>query len=164
MILEGVALELLPAKLVTSHLYMIPHWVLIVLVLVAVFYDTENTHAAVLYGLIFGLVIDIVYTGVLGIYMFTYGICIYLIHSLSRFFHANILSSLLMGILAIMFADASIHLLFSMIEIADMAWGNYFLYRLLPTIVANMLFLLLFYPLLAKRFEIWKDQRLHHSL
>src|SRR5690625_6724150 len=72
MVLEGVALELLPAKLVMSNSIIVPHWVFIFLAFIAVFFDEENTYYSVLYAVIFGLLIDVVYTGVLGVYMFSY--------------------------------------------------------------------------------------------
>src|SRR5690625_7032993 len=74
MVLEGVALELLPATVTDGKLLIISHWVLISLVFSAIFFDDEHTSYSVVYAIIFGLLIDIVYIHILGIYMFTYAI------------------------------------------------------------------------------------------
>lgn len=66
LITEGVALEILPSSIVLSDTLIVPHWVFICLIFIAVLYDNENTYYSVLYALIFGILIDIVYTGVLG--------------------------------------------------------------------------------------------------
>jgi len=156
MVLEGVALELLPATVTDGKLLIISHWVLISLVFSAIFFDDEHTSYSVVYAIIFGLLIDIVYIHILGIYMFTYAMTIYIIKKLTRLFHSNLASTLLLGILGIVLADWFIYIIFTMIGYADLSLGNYLLYRLLPTIMANIIFLIIVYPLLSKKLPQWK--------
>src|SRR5690625_651119 len=87
MVLEGVALELLPANLVMSNSIIVPHWVFIFLAFIAIFFDEENTYYSILYAVIFGLLIDVVYTGVLGVYMFSYAVSVYVIYGLKKMIH-----------------------------------------------------------------------------
>lgn len=162
-VLEGVALELLPPKLVVSNLLIIPHWVLVLLVFQAIFYDRESTYYSVLYGLVFGLLIDIVYTDVLGVYMFSYALVIYIIHGLRKMLHGNIYVTLVLGIVGIMLADISINFIYTMVGITDMTWVDYMKYRLLPTVLSNLVFLLLLYPLFVKRFIRWGREQLTRS-
>lgn len=159
-VLEGVALELLPSNLVMSDLFIIPHWVLVILIFIAIFYDRENTYFSVLYGLIFGLLIDVVYTGVLGVYMFSYALIIYIIHGLIKMLHGNIYVTLLLGFIGIVLADNSINFIYTMVGITDMTWINYIKIRLIPTVVSNLLFLILLYPIIAKRFTRWGKEQL----
>ena len=79
-VLEGVALDLLPVQLLSAQTLIVPHWVFIILIFIVIFYDKEDTYYSIVYAVIFGLLIDIVYTGILGIYMFSYGFGIYIIH------------------------------------------------------------------------------------
>src|SRR5690625_4122041 len=83
-VLEGVALDLLPVQLLSAQTLIVPHWVFIILIFIVIFYDKEDTYYSIVYAVIFGLLIDIVYTGILGIYMFSYGFGIYIIHELTR--------------------------------------------------------------------------------
>lgn len=162
-VLEGVALELLPAKLVMGDFLIIPHWVLVFLVFLAIFYDHENTYYSVLYGLIFGLLIDVVYTGILGVYMFSYGFVIYLVHGLKKLLHDNVYVTLILGLAGIALADIFINFIYTMVGLTDAAWTDYFLYRLLPTVILNLVFLLVLYPVFVKRLIRWGREQLTKS-
>jgi rod shape-determining protein MreD len=162
-VLEGVALELLPSKLVMGNLLIVPHWVLVFLVFLAVFYDYENTYFSVLYGIIFGLLIDVVYTGVLGVYMFSYAIVIYIVHGLKKMLHGNIYVTLLLGFIGVALADSLIHFIFKMVGLTDTVWTDYFTHRLLPTVILNLVFLLILYPIFVKRLTTWGREHLTKS-
>lgn len=160
LILEGVALELLPATLVKGDLVIVPHWVLAFLVLMSILYDREDTYMSILYGLVFGLLIDVVYTGVLGVYMFTYAVVIYIVHGLTKVLHANIFGAIVLGVTGLVLAEASINVIFSVVGLSEMEWTTYLLYRMLPTVLANLLFLLLLYPFVKRRLDDWRQDDL----
>ncbi|MFS0672941.1 rod shape-determining protein MreD [Ornithinibacillus sp. 179-J 7C1 HS] len=157
LVLEGVALDLLPSGLIDGDIMITPHWVLMFLVLIAIYYDRRNSYHSIVYALIFGLLFDIAYTGILGVYMFTYGVTVYIIHELRNMLHSNIYSVLLFGIISIIIADVIINMIYYFVGIMDAEWINYIMSRLLPSILANSIFLLIIYPIFAKRLEKWKD-------
>ncbi|MDY0396872.1 rod shape-determining protein MreD [Virgibacillus halophilus] len=163
MIMEGVALELLPKKLVGGSMMIVPHWVLIFLMLTAVFYDRRNTYMSVWYAIIFGLLIDIVYTEILGVYMFTYAVTIYLIHGLSKFLQSNIAALGLFAILGITVADCAINTVYVVVGLVTADWNWYIIFRLLPTIAANLIFLLIMYPIFSSRLTRWSQEKSFHS-
>lgn len=163
LVLEGVALELLPVKLVAGNFLIVPHWVLVFLLFMAIFYDKENTYFSVLYGVLFGLLIDAVYTGILGVYMFAYALIAYIIHGLKKMLHANIYVTMLLGVLGIALADIAIYFIFLFIEITDIRFVEYIKFRLLPTVIANLLFLLAIYPIMNNRLARWKAEQLSDS-
>src|SRR5690625_354006 len=157
-VLEGVALDLLPIQLLNTKTLIVPHWVLIILIFIVIFYDLEDTYYSILYGIIFGLLIDIVYTGILGIYMFSYGFGIYLIHELKKFVHTNFYMVTIIGIIGLILADIFIHTMYSMIGYADVLWSEYILFRLVPTILANLIILIVLYPFLKKWLTNWSSE------
>lgn len=152
---EGVALKLLPSTMVEGNLLIISHWVLIILIFTAIYYDTEETNYSLIYAIVFGLLVDIVYTDILGIYMFTYAITVYIIKKLIRLLHSNLLSTILFGVLGIVIADMLIYMIFTVIGLVDLEMVDYLMFRLAPTLIANIIFLVLTYPLLAKRLSYW---------
>src|SRR5699024_4638891 len=160
MVLEGVALELLPAKLVMSNSIIVPHWVFIFLAFIAVFFDEENTYYSVLYALIFGLLMDVVYTGVLGVYMLSYAVVIYVVHRAKKMFHSNIYVTMFLGIIGIVLAEIIINIVFSVVDISVMTWYEYTIYRLVPTVLANLIFLVVAYPFSQKWFSKWSQEQL----
>ena len=159
-ILEGVALDLLPSELIMSDMLMVPHWVFAFLVYMAVFYDNDNTYHSVVYALLFGLLIDIVYTGILGIYMFTYALIIYIIHGLKKMLQGNFYVLLLLGAVGFILVDLSIYVIYMVVGLTDMVWENYLTGRLLPTGASNLVFLLIVYPFIAKRLARWGREQL----
>lgn len=160
LILEGVALDILPVSLIKGDFIFVSHWVFVFLVLLAIFYDREDTYFSVFYGLLFGLLIDIAYTGVLGVYMFSYALGAYMVHGLTKILHANVFVTLLLGTAGLILADVMINVIFSFTGLAEMAWQDYIVYRLVPTVTANILFLLALYPIMTQRLLRWKKDQL----
>lgn len=157
LIVEGVGLDLLPFENIDTMI--VPHFVLMFLVLVTIFYDKEDTYAAVLYSVIFGLLIDVVYTGVLGVYMFSYALVIYLVHKLKRLMHTNFVVTLFLGCVALILVESSIYIIYLTINFTSMLWLDFLLYRLLPTILANLIFLTILYPIIVKRLSSWIKEK-----
>jgi len=159
-VLEGVALILLPASFLMGQTFIIPHWALVVLVYIVLFYDREDTYYAVTYAAIFGLLIDIAYTSVLGVYMFAYASVIFLIQSVKNRFHGNVYVTMLLGIFSIALADLIVHTIYLLVGLSDITWGVYFLHRMLPSVLLNLIFLIVLYPLLARRLDRWQQEQL----
>lgn len=159
LVLEGVSLDLLPTFLLNSHTLIIPHWVFVLLLFITVFYDDEDTYYAVFYCIIFGLLIDVVYTGVLGIYMFSYAFVIYIIQEVKRLIHENFYAVLFLGGIGILGVDLSIYMIYKMVGLTDMLWNDYLLFRLLPTMLANLIFLIILYPIMKKYLVKWGNER-----
>ncbi|WP_152654754.1 rod shape-determining protein MreD [Oceanobacillus sp. CFH 90083] len=155
MVLSGVALELLPHQLLMGTYMIVPHWLFVMLIYIAIFYDRNDTYYAVLYALIFGLLFDIVYTGILGVYMFSYGLVIYIVRGLKKMLQGNFYVLLILSAFGIALADISIYTTFTVIGLADMPIEVYLLNRLVPTILLNLLFLVLIYPLIIKPMRKW---------
>src|SRR5699024_190326 len=159
-IFEGVAINLLPTALILTDYLIIAHWVLVFLVYIAIYYDTESTYYSVLYAILFGLLIDILYTGILGVYMFSYATVIYVIHGLQKLLQRNFFVLLLLGFTAIVSADFLIYAMYYVVGITEMAGQDYLMQRLVPTILANFLFLLILFPIIKKSITRWGDEQL----
>ncbi|WP_217586854.1 rod shape-determining protein MreD [Lentibacillus saliphilus] len=154
-VVEGIALEILPADVVAGESMIIPHWLLIALVFSSIFYDREQSWLSVGYALLFGFLFDIAYTGILGVYMFSYGVAIYVTHSLKKYLQSNIYTAMMIGTLAIIVADGIIEVIFSLVGFANISLSEYIMFRLVPTILANLLFLIASYPILKHWLMKW---------
>ncbi|MCP3030454.1 rod shape-determining protein MreD [Halobacillus sp. A1] len=157
LVFQGMAMSLLPAKIAYSELLMTPHWVLCFVLIIAIFFDKDDTYHCVWYGMIFGLLIDVVYTGVLGVYMVTYTIVAYVIHGVHKWVHETFFVSLLLAMAGVGLADAVLYVIYSFVQITEMPWWNYVVLRLVPTILANVVFFVFLYPLMKNRVERWSD-------
>ncbi|WP_085991783.1 rod shape-determining protein MreD [Oceanobacillus senegalensis] len=155
LILEGIAIQFLPSNFLLRDSLMVPHWILILLIFISVFFDRTHTYYALLYAVIFGLLVDIVYTGILGVYMFSYALVIYIIHVLKKFLQGNFFVTFLFSILGLILSDYVITFIYNLVGIIEVNWDNYWLNRLVPTVTLNLAFFLIFYPILSKRLYKW---------
>lgn len=156
--LEGVALDFLPQSMLNSQSLIVSHWVFVFMIYIALYFDTEKTYHGVTMAAIFGLLIDIVYTDILGVYMFAYFVSIYIIFLLGRTIRINLPGSILLGVIGITMADAIIYLIYSFINVTQLRIEEYAYYRLLPTILANVIFLIILYPIFNKRLLRWREK------
>lgn len=159
-VLEGVAIDLLPDRFVLNNFLIVPHWVFIMLALVSIYYDTYDTFYAVVYGVIFGLLIDIVYTNILGVYMFAYPLAIYMIHVMKRYFITNFILTMVMTMIGLLIVEWFIVFAYTLTGSIHIVVDSTFFDRILPTTLANMVFLLLMYPICKPIFLRWQKEAL----
>lgn len=158
--LEGVALDFLPTGIVKSDSIIVSHWVFVFTFYIALYFDTDKTYNGVIFAAIFGLLIDIVYTNILGVYMFAYFVSIYLVFIMGRSIRVNLLGAILLGIVGLTIVDSIIYFIYYFIGVTYIPLGDYAYYRLLPTVLANIVFLIMLYPLLYKRLAHWQERQL----
>ncbi|UFT97920.1 rod shape-determining protein MreD [Radiobacillus kanasensis] len=163
LVIEGVATDFLPNYFVEKDWFIIPHWQLTFLILVAIFYDREDTYYSVYLAAPFGLITDIVYTSVLGVHMFVYALIAYAIHGLKKLLHTNFFVAVLLTLLGVGVSDVAFYIIYSFVGESSLLWREYFMIRLLPTLVANLLFLFLLYPIMKNKLVKWSDDRFENS-
>src|SRR5690625_2983079 len=105
---QGVAIELLPAGMKFADIYIIPHRLLMMLILQVTYEETDNTLIPILYGAIFGLITDIVYTGILGIYMFVLALSVYVVQLLHRLFQTNYITNVFFSIVSVLVMEIAL--------------------------------------------------------
>lgn len=160
LVLESTAIDFLPNDWVMSSLHIIPHWVLIILVYIAIFYDYDRTYFCVLYGIMFGFLVDLLYTDMLGIYMFAYGMITYIAHGLKKLLHANLYVTIILSVVSVALADVVLFVLYTLVGVTNIGWDPYWQVRLIPTVIANLVFALLLYPLFPALFRRWSESQL----
>lgn len=151
---QGVAMELLPPSIKFATLYLTPHWLLLFLILVAGFVYPQKPMIPIMYAAVFGLMTDIVYTGVLGVYMFVIAMSLYVAQLLYRLLQVNLLMVSVISVISVFVVEISLLAIYSLIGFSTMTIGDFFIYRFLPTILANILFLIIIYfP--SRRILLW---------
>lgn len=154
-VIEGVAYDLIPETMLDKGWLIVAHWAFLFLILMALFYDLEHTYYSILAAIIIGLVTDIVYTDIIGVYMFAYGLVIYFVHGIRKVLHANFIVAVFLMIVGVVLADSGTSFVYSFIGVNNMQLTNYLLYRLLPTVIANMLAFIVLYLLFKNRLISW---------
>src|SRR5699024_4868816 len=88
------ALELLPNNLLNLSVIITPHWILVFLITLSFLYEEADPQEFIPYAIIFGLLVDIVYTDTLGVYMFAYGLALFTAILLKRILQEKIIMTL----------------------------------------------------------------------
>src|SRR5690625_7220652 len=91
LIFEGFSLELLPNYLLNLSVIATPHCILVFLIILSFLYEEIDPQDFIPYAIIFGLLVDIVYTDTLGVYMFAYGLALFTVILLKRILQENII-------------------------------------------------------------------------
>lgn len=158
-ILQGVPSEIIGQHLTDADLIITVHAVFIFLVLFKTFYDPENSYNAVVFAVFSGLTIDIIYTDVIGVYMFSYAAMVYFVHGMSKFIYINFYTSTVLAISSIGFLDLFLYYIYQFIGITEMDISRYLYNRLIPTIIINSVIFLIFYLIFKKKLVRWSTDR-----
>ena len=140
--LESVFVNLLPSTMMAEGRMIQPHFLLVLFLITTAFYSRNKT---LLYGFLFGLLFDIYYTGILGIYLVLFPISIYTMNKLLRILNAN-LFTISICILLLITGNEFLEYTFALIVYQVVTDVNFFMKsQLVPTLIANFIFLLIAY-------------------
>jgi rod shape-determining protein MreD len=149
-IFESTFVEFMPTKFFNSERILVPHLLLITILFLTIYVKSSM---GILYGFIFGLLFDIVYTEIIGIYLTLFPLTAYLISKLIKSLQTNFFIVTLVSLLGVAIVEiGSLGFNFA-IHKTDMAFSVFMSFRLLPTLLYNLVItILVIYPL-SKLFE-----------
>lgn len=149
-ILESIFVELMPPKVFGNEYILVPHFLIIAIILLTV-YGPKNY--GVLYGLLFGLWFDIVYTEIMGIYLCLFPLVAYICYKLMKVLQTNIVMVTFISILGVAFLELGAYEMNVLINRTGMTFATFSMDRLIPTLILNLIFVILtIYPF-KKHFE-----------
>ncbi|SEO36083.1 rod shape-determining protein MreD [Amphibacillus marinus] len=157
--LQGTTAAFIPNFLLEHGWIIVFHSVFVFLVLFTLFYDLEHTYYSLFFAILSGVLIDIVYTSVVGVYMFSYAITIYFVHGMRKLLHANFFVALLLTVVGIAMADYVLYFIYLFTGFTNIEALDYFYYRMLPTVLINTLIFLLFYLIFKRKLVKWSELR-----
>jgi rod shape-determining protein MreD len=154
-IVESLFVELYPVRFLTGGHILVPRFLIAGILLLTIY---TNKKQGIWYGLLFGLMFDMVYTEVIGIYLFMFPLTAYLISKLMKIFQSNIFIASLVVLFGIAVLEIVVYEMNYLIKITSMAFPTFLNLRLWPTLIVNLVFLLLFAYPLKKQFEKVTEQ------
>ncbi|MDR4889103.1 rod shape-determining protein MreD [Fredinandcohnia sp. QZ13] len=148
---ESSFVDLVPADIFHKDNVYVPRFLFVLIAFITVYF---NKPMGLVYGAIFGLLYDIVYTEILGVYLFLYTLIAYLISWASRILQTNIIVISLLSLIGIIALEFCVFGVNKAIGTASLSIEQFLQIRIVPTLLLNSIFLLVFaYPfkkLLAK--------------
>lgn len=142
-------------------LTLVPRFVFVFLIFIAAYGRKKD---AIVYGIVFGLLYDIFYIDIIGVYAFLYPIISLLAAWVVRIIHRHILTVVVLSIVLIVFLEILSYGFASLIALTTISFEEFAKSRLLPTILANSLFVIMFGWFFYKVLEEKVIQRLNDMM
>lgn len=140
---------------------LVPRFVIVHLIFIAIY---VNKKQAIMYGIIFGLLYDMFYIDIIGLYAFLYPLICFFAASIIRILYKNIVTVMIVTILLIGLLELFSYGFASLIMITSISFNEFLTSRLLPTIIANSFFIIMygwfFKSIIEKRFVSQRNKSL----
>lgn len=143
--LENVFSTFVPSNLFGEKSIAAPHFLFIILLFIVVYYNSTN---GILFSLLFGFIVDIVYTELLGMYLFAFPLFAYLVANAMRILQVNLFIVSTLVLVSVGVLEYYVYGFLLLIGRTDLSANVFFTERFLPTLLLNLIFLVIFcFPL-----------------
>ena len=121
-------------------LYLVPRFLFMYLLFLAVYYDRKKS---IIYGVVFGLLYDVFYIDIIGLYAVLYPLFCLFISQIVKYIQQSLPVVTILTIFFVSLLEFVIYSFFYLISFTSIGIEEFLLSRLLPTIFSNLLFLIL---------------------
>ncbi|MGD7044111.1 rod shape-determining protein MreD [Jeotgalibacillus proteolyticus] len=142
---ESIFATFSPIEAYGETRFLVPRFLFLFILLLSVYYKPKTAY---IYGFTFGLLYDVFFTGIIGIYMFLFPLLIYIALYILKFITQNLIVVGLLGLFLIALMECAVYQFNVLIGVAGIDFKTFLTQRLYSTLLFNSLFLLLLaYPL-----------------
>ena len=142
---ESLFVNIFSVHLFHSENIYVPRFLIIFFVFFAVY---GNYRAAIWYSMIVGLIFDIVYTEILGVYLAAFPVITYLVSRMMKILQNNIFMVSIVALFAIALLEFMIYFMNAILGFAPFSVQVFSTIRLFPTLILNLVVITIFaYPL-----------------
>lgn len=144
-ILESLFVQYVPADMLGHNRILAPHFLFAALLLLTIYVSRKQ---GIIYAAIFGLLFDIVYIEIIGIYFFLFPFVAYLAAKLMNIIQLNIIVAFLVSLLGVALLEVGAYEMDHLIHITSLDFKSFLDLRFYPTLIINAIFILItVYPL-----------------
>lgn len=145
LIMDGVLMNVFATQFIDQQYVLTPRLLLLIFVLFTVFFPKQPLF---LYALLFGIVYDSFYSGIIGFYAAGLAAIMYVLKRIQNHIFASPIIMLLLCVLAISYLEIFIFGMYTFLGYAHMTFQNFLVMRLGPTLLLNViLFIIIYYPI-----------------
>ncbi|TWE02547.1 rod shape-determining protein MreD [Neobacillus bataviensis] len=153
-ILESLYVQYVPEDLFGQSKIIAPHFLFAALLFLTIFVSKKQ---GIIYAAIFGLLYDIVYIEIIGIYLFLFPFVAYLASKILNILQNNFIVAILITIVGIALLEVGVYEMDHLIHVTDIDFKSYINLRFYPTLILNALFVLITVYPLKRLFEKHMD-------
>ena len=136
---ESIFVEIAGEWFYQTNIYS-PKFIFIALVFLA-FYGPKKYFFG--FSIFFGLLTDVVYSEVIGVYLFSFPVLCYLVYLIKSAVQNNYFIALLISLVGVGLLEFFSFLINTVIRITTMPIDEFLFVRLIPTLIFNLVFLLI---------------------
>ncbi|MEG0259952.1 MAG: rod shape-determining protein MreD [Lysinibacillus sp.] len=129
-----------PVKWQGHLLFLVPRFLILYLIFISIYYSRQR---AVMYGLLFGILYDVFYLDIIGLYSVLYPLICFIAGSIVKVIHQHLFITSAISLILVALFEFVLYQFFYLIDFTKMPLTDFLTFRLLPTIIANMLFLMI---------------------
>lgn len=148
--LDSLLTRLSPLNLFNETLIIVPRLTFLYLLIIAVY---KNPKVAIILAIVTGIFTDIYYGGIYGVYTFGYAIFVIMMDKLFKVFYRDILMMVILLISSVVLLEIWVMVFYGFLGIASINIGSIILFRLIPTVVFNLICLIIIFPFVLKLLE-----------
>ncbi|MGO4888567.1 rod shape-determining protein MreD [Anaerobacillus sp. MEB173] len=136
-IIEGTVVQVFTPERFGSEIFFVPRFVMVVIVFIAIFLGRTT---ATFYGIVVGLFYDLIYTDLVGVYLFSMGFVGYVTALTYDVFQRSLFLVIFVSLLGVAILDYLVYGLYTIVGIATTPHQLFLYERLLPSIIFNGVF------------------------
>ncbi|GEK34391.1 rod shape-determining protein MreD [Kurthia sibirica] len=129
-----------PIEFSGENYYLVPRFLILYLIFLSIYYDRKK---AMWYGLAFGVLNDIVYIDIIGLYTFLYPFICFIAGSTVKYIHQHLVVTTTLSLLLVALLEILLHQFFFLIGYTDIGFAEFLNQRLVPTMIANSIYLIM---------------------
>lgn len=148
--LDSLLTRLSPLTLFNEPFIIVPRLTFLYLLIIAVY---KNPKVAIILAIVTGIFTDIYYGGIYGVYTFGYAIFVIMMDKLFKVFYRDILMMVILLISSVVLLEIWVMVFYGFLGIASINIGSIILFRLIPTVVFNLICLIIIFPFVLKLLE-----------
>lgn len=119
----------------------VPRFLIVYLIFIASYYSKQR---AILYGFILGLLYDLYHIDIIGLYAFMYPLICYVATLVIRQIHRHTVIVMVLSLLLIVLLEVLSFFFASIISLTSISFHEFLVSRLVPTVIANSIFIVMF--------------------
>ncbi|PIC80635.1 rod shape-determining protein MreD [Sporosarcina sp. P18a] len=127
---------------INGNLYVtVPRFLIVYLIFIATYYTSKR---AIIYGFVLGLLYDMYHIDIIGLYTFMYPLICYVAALVIRQIERHTVTVMVLSVVMIVLLELLSYFFASVIALTSIDFGEFFTSRLVPTMIANSLFIVMF--------------------
>lgn len=139
-LLEPAFALLSPIEMNGETLYLVPRFVILYLIFIAIYYNHKR---AMLYGLIFGVLYDVFYIDIIGLYSVLYPLVCFVAGMSVKYIHQHLSITTILSVILMALMELVLYYFYYFIHFTTMPFTEFLIDRLIPTIISNLLYLIM---------------------